>query len=1088
DMVPEGHRPGDGPHYRPAGPPPPLPAGAADVPDPADARLVYDQTAPPDLNHLPGSMRSVHVARRFPAPMVIRWVQNRLIRHQHGLIPATAFLNGPIPLGTPFRFHNPFTARAQCHEVGYQEPEHIPPLGVLQAHADNRGWRGVVLLNPQPDSAAVHLIALPQYAHLASVALLVDNRIVPCCVPRRARWRELRSITFEGVRGRLDLPPHVDVVQDVVTFRSGDCFRVDTAEDHTPASEYARLEDVDHETAEAQIQGTLGGSSGGKRHSPRLWGLLCVLLCLLRPGVSWWWLAGLSLSAAMHRPGSFPWQLPAHERSFRLPNSDGAIQVIYYSPFVGNFPPYQTDPGTDHSVAWAQFLNDDAAWAVDFFPVWPGPHFNALAFVPVGGDSSTVTAILHYRGFARATLMPRTVTDAWMQSFASHQVSADIESIHLPHALEIWRFYDVPPPDCRLRNGDVIYLHDRDRCQDPLEFEASWDIQTSGTGQHAPWAVGFRLDSDTVVDLLRPGHRPTLVTIPAGETWAPVQCTFSGDFHLQHPGMWTPVQWTASSIPQLMLANGVAAYANVVVATTAGRRVRSVPRYVDREALASCTDLHRSSLTLGGITSSALDAGVEIRNGDVVFGDPLSSSAAPWCYRSCCSLWLILSGTLGWVGRGWSPAIVSRGAGDGEAPSPDSEEEPIAEPTILPGGGLQVRAMCPFAGCGPSREITHDAVWSIFAGAGSSLCGSWPCAFFPGRGLGHRDGLTLLPASPPPLVTVVLHRQGSARPLVVPESVTLAQLHLLSGVRAVHVMCIEYDQDEVRCQNAFLPGPFSHHPPHGWQWHPGIASLQPSALRTGDVLVPDPSVEGRFDPWTQSIQMFVPPVVAGALMSRGGLWCVMLLLACSAPRVDAMQQPLAFSFNAFRVGRFPWREHHQTADLTSLSTQDSIDTVYLSPFSGPGPVVTLPAASSVADWSEALLQQDPAWGASACPVWPTVSAGAMIAVPRPPSLDLVCVHVTSHLEHFAICIPRVTTIAWVVGALRNARALDVLSLRIPPALGQSPGDSQDEVSWRTGDLLVALPPDAFTGLFQTPVFSRAEQLRHCAIWSLDFWL
>ena len=197
--IPEGHRPGDGLHSRPAGPPPPTPAGA-------DARLVYNATVPPDLNFLPGSMRSVHVTRRFPAPMIIRWVQNRLIRHQQGLLPATAFLNGPIPQGTPFRFHNPFTSRAQCHEVGYQEPEHIPPLGVLQAHADNRGWRGVVLLNPQPDSAAVHLIALPQHGHLASIGLLVNNRLVPCCVPRRARWRDLRGIAFEGVRGRLDLP------------------------------------------------------------------------------------------------------------------------------------------------------------------------------------------------------------------------------------------------------------------------------------------------------------------------------------------------------------------------------------------------------------------------------------------------------------------------------------------------------------------------------------------------------------------------------------------------------------------------------------------------------------------------------------------------------------------------------------------------------------------------------------------------------------------------------------------------------------------------------------------------------------------
>ena len=201
-----------------------------------------------------------------------------------------------------------------------------------------------------------------------------------------------------------------------------------------------------------------------------------------------------------------------------------------------------------------------------------------------------------------------------------------------------------------------------------------------------------------------------------------------------------------------------------------------------------------------------------------------------------------------------------------------------------------------------------------------------------------------------------------------------------------------------------------------------------------------------------------------------------------------MQQPLAFSFNAYRVGRFPWREDVDEADIAPLSTHDTVDTVYLSPFSGPSQVVTLPNTFSASAWSAALVLQDPAWGAEACPVWPTVSAGAMIAVPRPPVRDLVCVHVTSHLEHFALCIPRVTSIAWLVSALRTARVLDVLSLRIPPALGQSSGDSQDEIAWRTGDLIVALPPDAFTGLFQTPVFTRAEQLRHCAIWSLDFCL
>ena len=670
---------------------------------------------------------------------------------------------------------------------------------------------------------------------------------------------------------------------------------------------------------------------------------------------------------------------------------------------------------------------------------------------------------------------------------------------------------------------------------------------------------------------------------------------------------------------------------------------------------------------------------MEIRNGDVIFGQPVERSSGFQRVRPLHGLFFLLSHPL-WLRRHSGCAtsflfamatLITRGRAWGaqamEAPSPDSDEARTIRTRIarsrsrsrqffpssrngpesglsIPlsvwnphptgrahcfgsfaprGGGLQVRAICPFAGRSSSREVTHDAVWSVLTGVGRSLCGHWQLGFFPGRGLGHRDSLTLLPISPAPMATVVLHRQGSARPFAVPESITMAQLHLLSGnfdlgssprsftsspacgvrdphaplrarngdalayvppfrdpewcqvqwpryqdpveamkcaswtipfmiewdgvarfwstyssspqvvilrertwwdplqgtfcdfrgdrlggtwvpvlhgfsehlhmldhagVRAVHVMCIDDGRDDTHCHNAFLPGPYSHQPPHGWQWHPGIASLQPSSLRTGDVLVPDPSVDGRFDPWTQSIQKFAPPVVAGALAATGRLWGLVVLLACVTPGAVAMQQPLAFSFNAFRVGRFAWRENHPAATIATLSTRDDVDTVYLSPFSGPGQVLTLPGNSSVAEWSAALLQQDPAWGASACPVWPTVSAGAMIAVPRPPTLHLVCLHVTTHLEHFAICIPRVTTLAWLVSALRNARALDVLSLRVPPALGQTPGDGQDEIHWRTGDLVVALPPDAFTGLFQTPVFVRAEQLRHCAIWSLDFWL
>ncbi|CAE7718883.1 unnamed protein product [Symbiodinium necroappetens] len=735
--------------------------------------------------------------------------------------------------------------------------QEIPLVGLLPTTWDSMALRVLVTM-PCPMRRVPEAQPLP----LPAISLALDPpSLFSGALPQVAsRWRDLRGIAFEGVHGRLDLPQHIDVVQDTVTFRSGDCFRIDTEHDHSAVSEYARLEDVDLETAEASLQPATTDVSSSSRPWPTFAGLLgCLLLsaCQSRP---WCWTIGVVSSVAMHRPGGFPWPVPPHERVFRLPNIDDHVQVLYYSPFlgIGNFPAYWAAPDTAHSTAWAQFLNDDAAWATDFFPVWPGLHFNALAFVPVGNDRATVTVILHYRGFGRAALMPRTVTDSWLQSFASQQVSADVEDIFLPHALEAWRFYDVPPPDYRLRNGDVIYLRDRVWGRDPLEVEDPWDIQTSGTGQHAPWAIGFRLDSDTVVDILQPGQRPTLATIPAGETWAPVQCTFSGEFHLRYPGMWTPVQWSASSVPQLMLINGVAAEANVVVA-------RAVPRHVGRESLAACTGLVRDSVVLGGVPSASLDAGVEIRNGDVVFGEPAPRSAA-------------------------SP--------------------------------------------------THLLRWWLLM-----------------------------------------------------------------------------------------------------------------------------------------------PLVRGHARALSFALCSLLFYTA-----DAMQQPLAFSFNAYRVGRFPWREDDPETDIATLSSHDTVDTVYLSPFSGPGQVVTLPTTFSVSAWSAALVLQDPDWGATACPVWPTVSAGAMVAVPRPPTRDLVCVHVTSHLEHFALCIPRVTSVAWLVGALRTARVLDVLSLRIPPALGQSSGDSQDEIAWRPGDLIVALPPDAFTGLFQTPVFTRAEQLRHCAIWSLDFCL
>ena len=124
-----------------------------------------------------------------------------------------------------------------------------------------------------------------------------------------------------------------------------------------------------------------------------------------------------------------------------------------------------------------------------------------------------------------------------------------------------------------------------------LTFEDPWDLQEGRAHQHAPWAVGFRLDTSVSVRLLRPGIRPYLATVPAGEAWDPLAFSFTGSFVHDHPGRWTPLQWTTAIPPQLLLVSEVAALANVVVSTPEGRRVRTRP-----DLLLGTTWLKRLSL------------------------------------------------------------------------------------------------------------------------------------------------------------------------------------------------------------------------------------------------------------------------------------------------------------------------------------------------------------------------------------------------------------------------------------------------------------------------------------------------------------
>ena len=61
----------------------------------------------------------------------------------------------------------------------------------------------------------------------------------------------------------------------------------------------------------------------------------------------------------------------------------------------------------------------------------------------------------------------------------------------------------------------------------------------------------------------------------------------------------------------------------------------------------------------------------------------------------------------------------------------------------------------------------------------------------------------------------------------------------------------------------------------------------------------------------------------------------------------------------------------------------------------------------------------------------------MIAVPAPNTNDVVCLHVTSHQVHYAVCVPRMCTLPWLMRVLSTSASLDIISLSDPGVLPTS---------------------------------------------------
>ncbi|CAE7771673.1 unnamed protein product [Symbiodinium sp. CCMP2592] len=611
------------PVVRPAGPPPPEPVNA-----PFQPHMMFLRAARPLEDYALRQWPSTVDREPAADEDTVRRVQADL----QGLRCGIRTLAAAIPLGTPFCIHNPFTARQQCELVEYSAGPEINPFVLFEGHARGRGWAGLVLLQPQPDARAVHLIGCPQAAGNVAVGVAIEHRLIPCCLPATVDIAALRALRLDGTEYDLR-PPEVQEGTQVVQFRNGDCL---SARRHVPRRSHQGQASRDP----AAVRGTV---SAGERDaspadesaaiaaSPSLWAsLLLVQVLRSRLGSTWLVAAILpSLVQSMHRPGGFPWGTDSANRVFSGITAEDPVYVVLHSPFLGVFPPYTASQETPHSQVWAQFRNDDPGWAEDFFPVWPGPAFNELSIVPIGRDPALVTLMLIWRGHHRATLVPRTMTVDWITSFTARHINSAVGGVSLPHGLAVCELFDVPPAAFRFRNGDVVYVHDPlDDPDEPLELVEPWHLQDGLAAHHAPWAVGFQLMFPISVHLLRPEKPPLLTTIPAGESWCPEAFSFSGEFQHHFPGMWTPVQWTSARALQLIEVNGVAARVNVVAATPEGRLCRTVDRIASRHSVADQLHFCPDSIQVGGVPAYALDQACELRNGDVVFG-AFDRSACP---------------------------------------------------------------------------------------------------------------------------------------------------------------------------------------------------------------------------------------------------------------------------------------------------------------------------------------------------------------------------------------------------------------------------------------------------------------------------
>ncbi|CAE7429118.1 unnamed protein product [Symbiodinium sp. CCMP2592] len=1085
------HGVGRAPHVRPAGPPPPTPANAP----PVASRVLYLQATTPVEDYSLGQWPPVGPARATVSASAVTTVQVQLSQFQHGV---RAVVDA-IPPGTPICIHNPFTARAQCSWLEYHAGVEISPFTVFQDHANHRGWRGLALLHPQPDALAVHLIgqplhpdnaadrsssllgalgwaaspmrylgAYPAYTasrdtrhHVIWAQFLNDEpawptdffpvwpgpafnelSIVPigadpAVVTLMLQWRGIpraivtpRVMTVEWLTALV--ARHVGRAVGDIAVPHG--LAVSEFFDVPPAALKFRNGDVVY-AQEAQ------DATDEALQAVEPWHLQDGLAAQHAP-----WALGFRLmfdvQVQLLRPDRPPVLARVAAEEAWCPESH-CFSGDFHQRFPGMWTPVQWTSA--RQVQLVQVCN--VAAQVHVIVATPGERlcllWAALTQRPDRVGWSLLAMLVLGQCASRGGILLGCTA---MQLQASPVASCpELAGPGVPLASASPRLMQVQVAD-PFAAWTVVRVEESDFFPSLLEV---------CPGSLASWHRGFAIADSTSAGLhiavphpglaaesrqlgsflaLRTGVRPPtarpekITRVREGDWW--IKTVVSGGGLVSGPeGGGTRAAGVDHHLRLFTfpheLIGPMAPQSEHYVRSLDGARLR-LPISGD-PGVRPLTEVALAPVAPFGLATVI----IHTLDGTSAFLLPVDTTPAAIQAAAAVrspqvrSLHLILPPALRAVHE---HQVIRLRNGDlfGLQPCPGQP-------------GYAQRPTLTF----PSLELARQvASWSLpFRFDCGDTATFWSTSSRVGRSVTIRGGGIWDPRGPTFRSPNGHQMLGSWVPVL---QGGLTRLHFVSRTLPVEalVLCLIPPTDEPI--GVFLAGICACRPPFGWRLVPSIRrSRAGGSLRDADVLEVDPDATFTWDPFDgrpplladdtpgqddrpveqdSSWDLDFPAAISAAfcvLSKRSLSWALLLFGWLSSSGAWGMYQPVDTASDPIRAGFFPWRAPPGHENMQDLTERAALEVVYVSPFTGPQ-----------------VLGQD----------------------------------------HFALCIPRVAPLEWIAQALRYGHSLHALSLRAPATVR----DPASDIYWRSGDLLVALPP------YSPPCFATATQLRHCAIWSVDF--